>query len=71
MKDCFLFPERFVYGLDNYLMEKFFMNSPCGTIWTIFFYPADAAPNGGLTPTIVPFNSAEDVTTVSAENYSR
>lgn len=63
--------DDFVYRPDNHLMQKFFLYRSCRTRRAVFFYPAEASPNCGLAPTVVPVDSAEDVITVGTVHDAR
>ena len=52
-------------------MQKFFLYGSCSAGWAVFFHPAEASPNCGLAPTVVPVDSAEDVITVGAIHDAR
>lgn len=56
--------DDFVHRPDNHLMQKFLLYGSCRAGWTVFFHPAETSPNCGLTPTVVPVDSAEDVIAV-------
>ena len=52
-------------------MQKFFLYSSCCAGRSVLFYPAEASPNCGFTPTVVPVDSAEDVIAVGAVHDAR
>ena len=47
-------------------MQKFFLYGSYRAGRAVFLHSAEASPDGGLAPTVVPVDSAEDVIAVGA-----